>query len=200
VYYSAAHLCFRLGRGYRQWTAAGRLPSTACLPEREFAVLPTRMHLLVRKAQAFQISLTELTGGPSPVEQPIFRALRGSAPDPEEVRAFLGVSLEDQGGWTDAPAAFREWRDALYETGVFIFKDAPPGRLLRLLYRGLIPACCGSVVSGPVILGHWTLLWRGEPELYGRHLAGSDENAAVAAGGPIVLSDSVTPTKGKDRA
>ncbi len=94
------------------------------LPEREFAGLPTRMHLLVRKAQACQISLTELTEGRRPVEQSILRAFRDSAPDPEEVRAILGVSLEDQRGWTDTPTAFKEWRDALYEAGVFVFKDA----------------------------------------------------------------------------
>lgn len=94
------------------------------LPEREFMALPARMHLLVRKAQAFQISLTELTEGRSPVERPILRAFRDSAPDPEGVRGILGVSLEDQRGWTDPPAAFREWRDALYEAGVFVFKDA----------------------------------------------------------------------------
>ena len=94
------------------------------LPEHEFAALPPRMHLLVRKAQAFQISLVELTEGRSPSEKPILRAFRDNAPDPDEVRAVLGVSLEDQRVWTDAPTAFREWRDALYEAGVFVFKDA----------------------------------------------------------------------------
>ena len=47
------------------------------LPEREFAALPPRMHLLVRKAQAFQISLAELTDGRSPATQPILRGLYG---------------------------------------------------------------------------------------------------------------------------
>ena len=94
------------------------------LPERGFAGLPPRMHLLVRKAQAFQISLAELTEGRSPPGQPLLQAFRDGAPDPGELRAVLGVSLDDQRGWPDAPAAFREWRDALCEAGVFVFKDA----------------------------------------------------------------------------
>lgn len=94
------------------------------LPEREFAGLPPRMHLLVRKAQAFQISLAELTEGRSRAGQPLLRGFRDGAPHPGEVRAILGVSLDAQRGWPDAPTAFREWRDALYEAGVFVFKDA----------------------------------------------------------------------------
>ena len=94
------------------------------LPEREFAALPPRMHLLVRKAQALQISLVELTEGRNPAEQFILHAFQGREPDPEEVRAILGVSLDDQRTWADPATAFREWRDALYEAGVFVFKDA----------------------------------------------------------------------------
>ena len=94
------------------------------LPEHEFAALPPRMHLLVRKAQAFQISLTELTDGRSPADRPMLRAFDGEKPEPEEVRAWLGVSLDDQRGWADPATAFREWRNALYDAGVFVFKDA----------------------------------------------------------------------------
>ena len=94
------------------------------LPEVEFAALPPRMHLLVRKAQAFQISLAELTEGRNPAEQPILRSSYGTGPDPEQVRARLGVSLADQRGWSDPATAFKEWRNALYDTGVFVFKDA----------------------------------------------------------------------------
>jgi len=94
------------------------------LPEREFAELPPRMHLLVRKAQAFQISLAELAVDRSPAQQSLLRAFRGRASDPVEVRAMLGVSLDDQRGWEDPATAFRKWRDALHEGGVFVFKDA----------------------------------------------------------------------------
>ena len=94
------------------------------LPEREFAALPPRIHLLVRKAQAFQISLSELTERRSPATQPILRELYGRGPDPERARAVLGVSLEDQRSWSDTAAAFKGWRSALYEAGVFVFKDA----------------------------------------------------------------------------
>ena len=94
------------------------------LPEVEFAALPPRMHLLVRKAQAFQISLAELTEGRNPAEQPILRSSYGTGSDPEQVRARLGVSLADQRGWSDPATAFKEWRNALYDAGVFVFKDA----------------------------------------------------------------------------
>ena len=94
------------------------------LPEREFAALPPRMHLLVRKAQAFQVSLAELTASRSPAERPILRELRGETPSPEQARAMLGVSLDEQRSWGDPATAFKEWRNALYDAGVFVFKDA----------------------------------------------------------------------------
>ena len=94
------------------------------LPEVEFAALPPRMHLLVRKAQAFQISLAELTEDRSPAERPILRAFHAKEPHPDQARAMLGVSLEDQRGWSDTATAFKEWRNALYDAGVFVFKDA----------------------------------------------------------------------------
>ncbi|MYH50766.1 MAG: ImmA/IrrE family metallo-endopeptidase [Acidobacteria bacterium] len=94
------------------------------LPDREFATLPPRMHLLVRKAQAFHLSLVELTEGRSPAERPILRTFQNKEPDPAEVRATLGVSLNDQRAWADPAEAFRGWRDALHDAGVFVFKDA----------------------------------------------------------------------------
>ena len=94
------------------------------LPDREFATLPPGMHLLVRKAQAFQLTLVELTDGLSPAEKPLLRLFQGRAADPEEVRASLGISLDDQRGWADPASAFREWRNALHAVGVFVFKDA----------------------------------------------------------------------------
>ena len=94
------------------------------LPEREFAALPPRIHLLVRKAQALQISLAELTEGRSPAARPILRAFYGKRPHPEQARAMLGVSLDDQRSWSNPAAAFTEWRNALHDAGVFVFKDA----------------------------------------------------------------------------
>ena len=94
------------------------------LPDREFAALPPRMHLLVRKAQAFQMSLAELTEGRNPAEKPILREFSGERPNPERVRAWLGVSLGEQRGWSDPAIAFNTWRKALYDAGVFVFKDA----------------------------------------------------------------------------
>ena len=94
------------------------------LPEREFAALPPRIHLLVRKAQAFQIGLAELTAGRNPAGRSVLRGLHGKGPQPERARTVLGVSLGEQRRWDAPTAAFKGWRDALYEAGVFVFKDA----------------------------------------------------------------------------
>ena len=37
---------------------------------------------------------------------------------------MLGVSLDEQRSWGDPATAFKEWRNALYDAGVFVFKDA----------------------------------------------------------------------------
>lgn len=40
------------------------------------------------------------------------------------VREYLGVSLETQQEWRDDEVAMKEWRSALLNVGVFVFKDA----------------------------------------------------------------------------
>ena len=40
------------------------------------------------------------------------------------VRDYLGLSLEQQAAWRDADEALKEWRQALYRVGIFVFKDA----------------------------------------------------------------------------
>jgi Zn-dependent peptidase ImmA (M78 family) len=42
----------------------------------------------------------------------------------ERVRNYLGVSLEQQSAWRDTEDALKQWRDALYRVGIFVFKDA----------------------------------------------------------------------------
>jgi Zn-dependent peptidase ImmA (M78 family) len=99
------------------------------LPDTEFARLPRRIQFLLRKAKAFQVGLYELTQGRNPAERLITRDVEFTvrmSPDTmaERVRDYLGISLDQQTSWRDADEALKEWRQALYRVGIFVFKDA----------------------------------------------------------------------------
>jgi len=99
------------------------------LPDAEFERLPRRIQQLLRKAKAFQLGLYELTQGRNPAERLITRELEFSAQMSVDamaarVRGYLDVTLEQQAAWHDDDAALKEWRQALYRVGIFIFKDA----------------------------------------------------------------------------
>jgi Zn-dependent peptidase ImmA (M78 family) len=99
------------------------------LPDTEFARLPRRVQYLLRKAKAFQLGLHELTQGRNPAERLITRDVEFTARMSADtmaarVRDYLGVSLDQQTAWRDADEALKEWRQALYRVGIFVFKDA----------------------------------------------------------------------------
>src|SRR5271166_5839616 len=99
------------------------------LPDAEFAQLPRRIQHLLRKAKAFQLGLYELTQGRNPAERLITRDVEFTARMSADtmaarVRDYLGVSLDQQTAWRDADEALKEWRQALYRVGIFVFKDA----------------------------------------------------------------------------
>jgi Zn-dependent peptidase ImmA (M78 family) len=99
------------------------------LPDTEFVRLPRRIQFLVRKAKAFQLGLYELTQGRNPAERLITRDMEFTVRMPPDtmaarVRDYLGVSLAQQTAWRDADEALKEWRQALYGVGIFVFKDA----------------------------------------------------------------------------
>jgi Zn-dependent peptidase ImmA (M78 family) len=99
------------------------------LPDAEFTELPRRIQQLLRKAKAFQIGLYELTQGRNPAERLITREVEFGARMSVDtmaarVRSYLGVSLEQQTAWRNAEQALKEWRQALYRVGIFVFKDA----------------------------------------------------------------------------
>ena len=99
------------------------------LPDTEFVRLPRRIQFLLRKAKAFQVGLHELTQGRNPAERLITRDVEFTvrmSPDTmaERVRHYLGISLDQQTAWRDADEALKEWRQALYRVGIFVFKDA----------------------------------------------------------------------------
>lgn len=94
----------------------------------QIAEIPPRMRLLLRKARTFQMGLEELHGGRNPAERLITRDLAFRPTDQIEeiaaqVRAYLGVTIEQQFSWGDTETALEEWRKVLIRVGVYVFKD-----------------------------------------------------------------------------
>jgi Zn-dependent peptidase ImmA (M78 family) len=99
------------------------------LPDAEFNQLPSKVRLLLRKGKALQLNLMELTGGHNPSPHLITRDVTFTTrmnlqEMAGRVREYLGISLEEQRGWTDDDAALKRWRDALFGAGIYVFKDA----------------------------------------------------------------------------
>jgi Zn-dependent peptidase ImmA (M78 family) len=99
------------------------------LPNAEFEQIPGRVKFLLRKAKAFQLNLMELTRGRNPATRLITRDLKFSRDDnvadsANQLRTYLGISIEAQQSWQDDETALKEWRRALQAVGVYIFKDA----------------------------------------------------------------------------
>jgi len=99
------------------------------LPDSEFELLlPDTLHT-IREAQAMQLALHELTDGRNPSERLIFRDL-ALDPDWDAVKAaeiardYLGVSLDAQSSWQSPEQALEKWRDAVQDSGIFVFKRA----------------------------------------------------------------------------
>lgn len=101
------------------------------LGSRLFEKIPSRIRLLIRKAQAYQLSLEELYEGKNPSRQMITRNLHfdSTAPISETahaVRKHLGISLEQQREWPDndgCDTALKQWRKAFWDAGIHVFKD-----------------------------------------------------------------------------
>ena len=99
------------------------------LPAAEFAQFPRRVQFLLRKASALQINLSELCQGQDPADRLIARDLEFPAnvsleAMAREVREYIGISLEEQSSWATDDDALKNWRQALSDIGVFVFKDA----------------------------------------------------------------------------
>ena len=105
------------------------------LPEQVLERIPPRIFYLLRRARVFQLNLAELYGGVNPASRHILRDLDfapsvAASDMAEQVRAYLGIDLARQHSWEDADDAFKYWRTALEDHGVFVFKDSfkAPGR------------------------------------------------------------------------
>jgi Zn-dependent peptidase ImmA (M78 family) len=99
------------------------------LPDATLAEIPRRIRLLLRKAKALQLNLLELYQEQNPAKKLITRDLALADPiAPDElarrVRDYIGVDFELQVSWATDDEAFKEWRKALLNVGIFVFKDA----------------------------------------------------------------------------
>jgi len=99
------------------------------LPDYEICRLPARARFLIRKARVMQINLAELYDNLNPASRQIVRDLSFTLRDSSEkivsqVREYLEIDLARQIRWKDSEEAFKGWREALEEHGVFVFKDA----------------------------------------------------------------------------
>jgi Zn-dependent peptidase ImmA (M78 family) len=112
-------------------------PPEEKLPQREFRTLPDidmqtlarDTYLHIRYAQAYQLSLKDLFENRNPVEDPIWKNITlttqaNIAQKAQEIRDFLGISLEQQVLWHDDDRALKAWRQAIENSGVFVFKAA----------------------------------------------------------------------------
>lgn len=112
-------------------------PPEEVSPAREFRTLPAEdlqtlaadTHLHIRRAHAYQLALRELFGTRNPSEHCIWQKLSLSRANSIEeqaaaVRSYLGILLEDQVRWQDEDHALKEWRKAIEDKGVFIFKES----------------------------------------------------------------------------
>lgn len=99
------------------------------LPEAVFDELPSRMRLLLRKAKAFQLNISELCSGRNPAQRLITRDLSFSTKGRVvemalDVRSYLSISMDQQIQWASDDTAVKNWRDILQDVGIFSFKDA----------------------------------------------------------------------------
>jgi Zn-dependent peptidase ImmA (M78 family) len=99
------------------------------LPVAQFEEIPRNVRLLLRKAKAFQLSLSELYDGRNWAAHPITRELAASLQEPvtalaRRVRAFLGITLEQQVAWRTQEEALGKWREKLIDVGIYVFKDS----------------------------------------------------------------------------
>jgi len=96
----------------------------------DFAAIPRTVRFFLRRGQAMQLNLAELNDSKNPAGQVISRDLK---PTPytsldeiaREVRAYLGVSVDEQASWKNVDEALEKWREIFAtRAGVYVFKDA----------------------------------------------------------------------------
>lgn len=100
------------------------------LTAEDFAAIPRRVRFFLRQGQAMQLNLAELNDGKNPSQRLITRDLNVT-PNTSldkiaaEVRAYLGVSIDEQAAWKNVGEALEKWREVFAtKAGIYAFKDA----------------------------------------------------------------------------
>ncbi|MGB5850756.1 MAG: ImmA/IrrE family metallo-endopeptidase [Rhodanobacter sp.] len=100
------------------------------LTAEDFAAIPRTVRFFLRRGQAMQLNLAELNDSKNPAGRVISTDLKFS-PDASldkiaaKVRAYLGVSIEEQASWKSVEKALENWREVFAaKAGVYVFKDA----------------------------------------------------------------------------
>lgn len=100
------------------------------LTAEDFAAIPRTVRFFLRRGQAMQLNLAELNDSKNPAGRVISADLKFS-PNVSlekiaaEVRAYLGVSVEEQASWKSVEEALEKWREVFAtKAGVYVFKDA----------------------------------------------------------------------------
>lgn len=98
------------------------------LPEHDIANLHSDTFLHIRKAHFYQVCLSEIFGDASPIKNRLIDevVLRlGDSPESaaKEIRANLGISIENQIQWGKEDIALKKWRQSVEARGIFVFKD-----------------------------------------------------------------------------
>lgn len=99
------------------------------LGSEQFDEIPPRIRLLLHKARAFQVGLSELSDQRNLAKNHIIRDLKLYVDEElssaaRRVREYIGISLEHQFKWNNDDEALKAWRSALFNVGVTVFKDA----------------------------------------------------------------------------
>ncbi|MCA3174880.1 MAG: XRE family transcriptional regulator [Burkholderiales bacterium] len=112
-------------------------PPEEAMPQREFRTLPDAdletlsrdTYLHIRRAHAYQSALKEIFDNKNPADRCIWQSLvtspsNSATEQANAIRAFLGITLEDQIAWKSDEIALKKWRQAIENAGVFVFKAA----------------------------------------------------------------------------
>ncbi len=99
------------------------------LPDQEIELISPRMRYMIRQAKSMQLNLVELYEGKNPSQSQIVRDLKFATGIPisdmvTAVRKYLNVELNEQFKWNSVGEAFKSWREAFEECGIFVFKEA----------------------------------------------------------------------------
>lgn len=100
-------------------------------PEFEYEKLPSHVFTLFRKAKSMQLNLYELCNKINPAKKQIIKDISLTGKQnininevTKYIREYIGISLDTQKNWRDTDIALKEWRNAITECGIFVFKDA----------------------------------------------------------------------------